>query len=95
MPKPNKPEVNSREGGRRYNLYRSLGGIHGREEFFRNLNNLMGILGMRGIGPASASHAPDFSGLLDGSEAFMTWVDYAGSIKEARIYIQSVFLPRE
>ncbi len=74
-----------------YRKYIRCGGIHSRDEFLRFSDNLMGILTARyGERFRENRKGVDFGDLITGDPVFTSWVDYTGSIKEAKIYLKSM-----
>lgn len=74
-----------------YREYRKRGGIHSRDEFERFSDNLTGILTARyGERFREKRRGVDFGDLIADDPAFKYWVDYTGSIKEAKIYIKAM-----
>ncbi len=76
-----------------YSEYIHCCGIHSREEFERFSGILQGIIVTRyGERILEDPGRLNFSELIGGDPAFNYWVDYTGSIKEARIYIRSMLI---
>jgi hypothetical protein len=74
-----------------YREYSHNGGIHSRPEFERFSGILTGIVVSRyGERILEDPGRINFGDLISSDPAFNYWVDYTGSIKEARLYIRSM-----
>jgi hypothetical protein len=74
-----------------YREYIDCCGIHSREEFERFSGILTGILVTRyGEEILEDPGKINFGDLIGSDTSFNYWVEYTGSIKEAKIYIRSL-----
>lgn len=71
--------------------YRRLGGIHDEDEFMRYIDILSGIIKVYQEVRHQCNAESIFSELISSSDLFQKWVNYTGSIKEAKIYIKSLW----
>jgi hypothetical protein len=74
-----------------YREYIHCAGIHSRPEFERFSGILRGLLVTRyGEKILESPERINFGDLIGSDTSFNYWVEYAGSIKEAKIYIRSL-----